>query len=102
MQIINYNYTGKDFYIHLAIDLFSFSYFMGGINFIDMAYLTHDNIMDTRLVYKRKKTRKLIKLPLLPKAIEINIKQRILIFFSQSYQHFIKQKYNKGIGFTKQ
>ena len=71
MQIINYNYTGKDFYIHLAIDLFSFSYFMGGINFIDMAYLTHDNIMDTRLVYKRKKTRKLIKLPLLPKAIEI-------------------------------
>ena len=62
MQIINYNYTGKDLYIHLAIDLFSFSYFMGGINFIDMAYLTHD---------RRKKTRKLIKLPLLPKASEI-------------------------------
>ena len=71
MQIINYNYTGKDLYIHLAIDLFSFSYFMGGINFIDMAYLTHENIIDSRLIYRRKKTRKLIKLPLLPKASEI-------------------------------
>ena len=71
MQIINYNYIGKDLYIHLAIDLFSFSYFMGGINFIDMAYLTHENIIDSRLIYRRKKTRKLIKLPLLPKASEI-------------------------------
>ena len=71
MQNINYNYTGKDLYIHLAIDLFSFSYFMGGINFIDMAYLTHENIIDSRLIYRRKKTRKLIKLPLLPKASEI-------------------------------
>ena len=24
----------------LAINLFTFSYFMGGINFVDMAYLT--------------------------------------------------------------
>ena len=57
MQIINYNYTGKDLYIHLAIDLCSFSYFMGGINFIDMAYLTHENIIDSRLIYREKENK---------------------------------------------
>ena len=58
-------------YNQLAIDLFTFSYLMGGINFTDMARLTGENIMDEQLVYRRKKTRKLIHLPLHPKAMEI-------------------------------
>jgi site-specific recombinase XerD len=58
-------------YSILAIDLFSFSYLMGGINFVDMAYLTKENILDDRLIYTRRKTKKLIKLPLQNKAIEL-------------------------------
>lgn len=68
-KIINYN-TDRA-YTQLAIDLFYFSYLSGGINFVDMAYLTRDNIIDTRLVYTRKKTKKLIKLPIQDKALEI-------------------------------
>lgn len=47
---------------------------MGGINFVDMAYLTKDDIIDNRLIYSRRKTSKLIKLPLQPKAIELILK----------------------------
>ena len=49
----------------------TFGYFMGGINFGDMAFLKSENIVDGRLVYIRRKTHKLIRLPLQPKAIEI-------------------------------
>ena len=58
-------------YSQLAIDLFYFSYLSGGINFVDMAYLTYDNIVDKRLIYIRKKTKKLIKLPIQDKAMDI-------------------------------
>lgn len=58
-------------YHRLPIDLFTFSYFMGGINFVDMAYLTEANIVDGQLVYVRRKTKKLIKLPLQPMAMAL-------------------------------
>lgn len=64
-------YKSERYYTSLAIDLFAFSYYMGGINFVDMAYLRVGNIVDNRLVYTRKKTGKLIRLPLQPKALEI-------------------------------
>ncbi len=73
-QIINYN--AEDGYTRLAIDLFYFSYLSGGINFVDMAYLTNDNIIDKRLVYIRKKTKKLIKLPIQDKALDIVAKYK--------------------------
>lgn len=64
-------FKGNTPYQCLSVDIFTFSYFMGGINFIDMAYLTDKNIIDNQLVYKRKKTKKLIRLPLQEKAIEL-------------------------------
>lgn len=69
MSIINYQtYSyGKQF----AVDLFTFSYFMGGINFVDISRLTKNNIQDEYLCYVRKKTKRLIKLPLQQKAIEL-------------------------------
>jgi integrase len=67
--VINYPTTGKDFYTRLAVSLFTFSYFMGGINFVDMAYLTAKNIIENRLIYHRKKTGKLINLPLQERAL---------------------------------
>ena len=68
LSIINYPIMGIDYYTKLAINLFTFSYFMGGINFVDMAYLTEKNIIDNRLVYNRKKTSKLINLPMQQRA----------------------------------
>lgn len=74
-KIISYQTKRK--YTQLAIDLFYFSYLSGGINFVDMAHLNNNNIIDGRLVYTRKKTKKLIKLPLQDRAIEIIEKYKI-------------------------
>ena len=60
-KIFNYPAEKKGFYYQFSIDLFKFSYFMAGINFVDMAYLTQKNIIDNQLVYYRKKTKKLIR-----------------------------------------
>jgi len=69
MKLINYK--AKDKRIQLAIDIFAFSYYCGGINFKDIAYLTKENIFDNQIVYYRKKTKKLIKIPLKEAAMEI-------------------------------
>ncbi|GKI21487.1 hypothetical protein CE91St19_08890 [Odoribacter laneus] len=63
--------SANNVYKELSIDLFTFSYFTGGINFTDMARIKHNNIIDGRLAYKRKKTKKFIQLPLQPKAMEV-------------------------------
>jgi len=65
------NYHGKTSYEKLAIDLFTFSYLTAGINFTDIARLTNNNLMDGRLVYTRKKTKKLITIPLQPRAVDL-------------------------------
>ncbi|MDL2223057.1 site-specific integrase [Bacteroidales bacterium OttesenSCG-928-M11] len=68
-QIITYKCEGK--YKRLSVDLFYFSYLCAGINFKDIAYLTKNNIIDNRLVYYRKKTKKLIKIPIHNEAMNI-------------------------------
>ena len=55
----------------LAIDVFAFSYYEGGINFIDIARLKKENIIDGKIIYSRSKTKKQIILPLLKQSIEI-------------------------------
>lgn len=70
-QVIEYDVSNARFYKRLAVDMFAFSYLMGGINFTDMAFLTDKNIEGKRLVYVRQKTKKLIMLPLQEKAIAI-------------------------------
>lgn len=73
-RIMDYSTSNPS--MKFSIDLFLFSYFMGGINFVDIAYLTNDNIIDNLLVYIRKKTKKQIKLPLQAIAIELINKYR--------------------------
>lgn len=70
-KVITYKSETAMPYSELAIDIFSFSYFSGGINFVDIAHLTTDNIIDNQLVYVRKKTKKVIRLPIQSKAFEI-------------------------------
>ena len=64
-------YTSTNRYMRFPIDIFAFTYYCGGINFIDIANLTPANIIERKLVYKRHKTSKLIKIPLQPQAIEL-------------------------------
>lgn len=61
-------YQTDNRFMRFPIDLFAFTYYMGGINFVDIANLTQKNIIDDRLIYKRYKTGKLIKLQLVPQA----------------------------------
>lgn len=70
------NYQGESFYECLAIDIFTFAYLTAGINFADIARLTPDNVIEERLVYRRKKTSKLIKIPLQQKAMDLIVKYR--------------------------
>ena len=67
-RIINYEASNER--EQLSLDIFIFSYLMGGINFVDIASLTKDNIINNQLVYTRKKTNKLIKLPIHPTVYE--------------------------------
>lgn len=56
-RILNYKSTNN--FIRFPIDIFaftySFTYYCGGINFIDIANLTHDNIIEGKIIYKRHK-----------------------------------------------
>ena len=65
------NYQGQTPLECLAIDLFTFSYLSAGINFVDIARLTKDNILENRLIYIRKKTQKQIKVSLQEQAIKL-------------------------------
>ena len=68
-RIFAYKSTNR--YMRFPIDIFAFTYYCCGINFIDIANLTPANIIEGKLVYKRHKTSKLIKIPLQPQAIEL-------------------------------
>jgi len=51
-----------------ARDIFMFTYWCGGINFVDISNLQANNIVDGRVSYIRHKTHKLITIQLLPEA----------------------------------
>ncbi len=68
-RVINYACTNN--FMKFPIDIFAFTYYAGGINFVDIANLTETNIIDGRLIYRRQKTGKLIKLPLQPQALKL-------------------------------
>ena len=56
LKIINADCTNQNKLRQLTHDLFSFSYLCGGISFVDIANLTHQNIVEDRLIYQRQKT----------------------------------------------
>lgn len=100
LNILNYTPNNRSHYGALAIDIFKYSYLMGGINFVDIAYLTNENIIDGVLVYKRKKTSKLIKLPLHEQAIELhtkysNIESKYIFPILSSFHRTELQKENR-------
>jgi site-specific recombinase XerD len=60
--------TGMSEKARLAHDVFSFSYYCGGISLVDVANLTPDNITEGRLIYERQKTHGMINLVMLDEA----------------------------------
>jgi len=68
-KIIKFKTENK--FTQLAIDIFYFSYLCAGINFKDIAYLTQSNIIESQLLYYRKKTKKLIRVPIQDEAMKI-------------------------------
>lgn len=68
-RVLSYKSTNR--YMRFPIDIFAFTYYCGGINFVYIAHLTKANITDGRLIYKRQKTKKLIKIPLQPQAVAL-------------------------------
>ena len=71
MKLLKLDCSGKSAKAQLAHDVFSFSYYCGGISLVDVANLTPSNIIDGRLIYERQKTHGIINLVMLdaPKAI---------------------------------
>lgn len=54
-----------------AQHIFLFTYYMRGINFVDIAKLTWENVIDGRLIYTRTKTQKPFNLKIHKKALPI-------------------------------
>ncbi len=70
-KILKMDCSGMGGKAQLAHDVFTFSYYCGGISLVDIANLTPYNIMDGRLIYERQKTHGEINLVLLNEAQDI-------------------------------
>jgi len=89
---------------HLAHQVFLFSYYTRGMNFIDIAFLRWSDIKGDRIRYIRRKTGKEFSLPLLPQTVEIltyfkdnHISPGGYVFpiLDDSVHRTIKQKYTR-------
>jgi len=70
-KIMDVDLSKEKFYVQFSRDVFIFSYLCGGINFIDIASLKNSNLIDNKLAYIRKKTKKKINTPLSSEALQI-------------------------------
>ena len=68
MKIVNADCSKMGEKAQLAHDVFTFSYYCGGISLVDVANLTPYNIVDGRLIYERQKTHGEINLVMLDEA----------------------------------
>lgn len=89
-------YKGKNDMEILAIALFTFSYFTAGINFIDMALLKHENVIDGKLCYTRAKTKKQIVVPLQEESMRIISNYSVGSHSSPNYIFPILSEYHKS------
>lgn len=60
--------------MEIARDYYMLSFYLIGINFTDLAYLTKGNIIDGRIEFKRRKTGTFYSITILPQAKEILFK----------------------------
>ena len=60
LKILSLDLSSESHYTKLSRDIFLFSYFGAGINFVDIAHLRHSDIKEGRISYIRKKTGKMV------------------------------------------
>jgi integrase/recombinase XerD len=65
---LNHLVRGNQTPSHRALNGFLLSFYLIGISFTDLAYLTNKNIIDGRVVYRRRKTHKNYSIKLFPQA----------------------------------
>jgi len=70
-KVMEVDLNEEEFNVQFSRDIFIFSYLCGGINFTDIASLKLGNMIDNKLMYIRKKTKKKIKTPLSDEALQI-------------------------------
>jgi site-specific recombinase XerD len=70
-KVIELDLSKELFYTQFSRDIFIFSYLCGGINLTDICHLKLANLIDNKLVYIRKKTKKRISTPLSDEAMQI-------------------------------
>ena len=70
-KVMAVDLSKEKFDVQFSRDIFMFSYLCGGINFTDIASLKVGNLIDNKLVYIRKKTKKKISTPLSVEALQI-------------------------------
>ena len=70
-KIMTIDLSKEKFIMQFSRDIFIFSYLCGGINFSDIASLKIGSIIDNKLVYIRKKTKKKITTPLSNEALQV-------------------------------
>ena len=71
IKIMTVDLSKEQFYIQFSRDIFIFNYLCSGINFTDIASLKFKNLIENKLVYVQKKTKKKIKTPLSDEALQI-------------------------------
>ncbi len=71
---------------------FIFSYYAAGINFVDLAQLEWDNVEGSDLVYTRRKTSELLRVPLMKEALKILKEYRVNHTSNQGVN--TREKYN--------
>lgn len=74
-KFINYT-SNENSSCDIALKYFLLSYYLIGTSFTDLAYLTKENIVDGRIVYRRRKTKKNYSIKIFPQA------ETILAFFN--------------------
>jgi site-specific recombinase XerD len=70
-KVMTVDLSKELFYTQFSRDIFIFSYLCGGINFADIASLKLGSLIDGKLMYIRKKTKKKISTPLSDEALQI-------------------------------
>lgn len=61
-----------------SLNLFFLSFYLRGISFTDLAYLTRLNIVDDRVTYKRRKTHKNYSIKLFPEALSLLLRLNLV------------------------
>lgn len=88
-----FNYTPANVYEEQALDVFKLSFFMIGINVVDMFSLKKNDLTDGRILYKRSKTGRIYNVKLEPEAQVIinkyiNTSDSLLLNFCNEYANY--------------